>query len=141
MGVKENNIFKECVKKICRIWKGSRVFRNNIGTGWTGPGMTLKPGQTYTAKGGERVLTHPNRIEFGLVVGSGDGIGWKTRMIMPEDVPSEGLRVAVFLSIEAKTKTGRPSKEQINWREQVQQAGGIAMIVNDPDQIEIELPR
>jgi hypothetical protein len=140
MGVKENNVFKECVMRVCKFWKGSRVFRNNVGTGWTGPGFTMKPGQTYTAKGGERVLTHASRIEFGLMVGSGDGIGWKARTIMPSDVPAEGLRIAQFLSLEAKTKTGRPSKEQLNWRDQVQAAGGIALIVNDPDQIEIELP-
>jgi len=140
MGVRESNIFKECVTHICRAWKGSRVFRNNVGTGWQGPGMSLKPGQHYVAKGGERLITHPSRIEFGLVVGSGDGIGWHVRTIMPADVPPEGLKVAIFLSVEAKTRTGRPSKEQLNWQEQVRSAGGIAIVVSDPSQIELELP-
>ena len=62
-------------------------------------------------------------MQFGLCKGSADLIGWKQVTVTPEMV---GQQVAVFLSIEVKTPTGRIRPEQQAWLETVQAAGGIA---------------
>lgn len=93
------NIFRRFGSQV-----GTRLFRNNVGLFWTADGRPVR---------------------CGLHVGSGDLIGWKTVTVTPEMV---GKPVAVFLSVEVKTKTGRVSAEQKNWSEQVEKAGGIALI-------------
>jgi hypothetical protein len=80
----------------------TRLFRNNTGT--------LKD-------------QHGRPVSFGLCKGSADLIGWKRVTITPEMV---GTQVAVFLSIEVKTATGRLRPEQRQWLDAVQAAGGIA---------------
>jgi hypothetical protein len=74
------------------------------------------------------------RIKFGLLKGSGDYIGWKTVTITPEMV---GKKIAQFLSVEVKTDTGVRSHEQINWCENVRKQGGIAVFIDDLENIEI----
>jgi len=80
----------------------TKVFRNNTGT--------LKD-------------TNGRPVQFGLCKGSADLIGWRTVTVTPEMV---GTQVAVFLSIEVKTPTGRLRPEQHQWLDAVQAAGGIA---------------
>jgi hypothetical protein len=80
----------------------TRLFRNNTGT--------LKD-------------ANGRPVQFGLCKGSADLIGWRTVTITPEMV---GSTVAVFLSIEVKTATGRLRPEQQQWLDAVQAAGGIA---------------
>lgn len=82
----------------------TRAFRNNIGTA---------------------VYANGARVEYGLCPGSGDLIGWESVVITPDMV---GQRVAIFLSIEGKSETGRPTKKQRNWVERVREAGGRAGI-------------
>ena len=137
MASRENEIFKECLLRAGKLYPGARLFRQNVGSAWSGPGFNLRPGQTYTAQGGERVLTQPRLVEFGLVKGSGDAIGWRTITITPDMV---GRKIAVFTSLETKSRAGRATKEQLNWHQQVQAAGGIALIINDADQMTLELP-
>jgi hypothetical protein len=85
------------------ISKGdTRLFRNNTGT--------LRD-------------QHGRPVQFGLCKGSADLIGWRTVTVTPEMV---GTQVAVFLSIEVKTSTGRLRPEQQQWLDAVQAAGGIA---------------
>lgn len=140
MGMKENNVFKRCVLAISRLNPFARVYRNNVGSGWSGPGFTLKPGQVYKATGGERVITHPSFIEFGLCKGSGDGIGYDSQKVTDEWIAKHrGRWIAVFLSLETKAN-GKATKEQIAWQKELTEAGAIALIVNDPDQISLELP-
>ena len=62
-------------------------------------------------------------VQFGLCKGSADLIGYRSIAITPEMV---GTTVAVFLSIEVKTATGRLRPEQQQWLDTVQAAGGIA---------------
>jgi hypothetical protein len=64
-------------------------------------------------------------VTFGLTKGSADLIGWRTITIGPEHV---GQRLAVFLSIEVKTPTGRVTPQQRNWQAAVLAAGGISGI-------------
>ncbi len=80
----------------------TRLFRNNTGT--------LRD-------------QHGRPVQFGLCKGSADLIGWRTVTVTPEMV---GTQVAVFLSIEVKTPTGRLRPEQQQWLDVVQAAGGIA---------------
>lgn len=137
MAAKESNVWKRCLLEAARRFPAARIFRNNVGSGWLGPGFTMRPGQVYQAEGGERLITRPQLVDFGLMKGSGDGIGWHSIEITPEMV---GQRVAVFVSLEAKAEHGRASKDQINWLQQVHAAGGIAVIVSDPDQLNLEIP-
>lgn len=80
----------------------TRLFRNNTGT--------LRD-------------QHGRPVQFGLCKGSADLIGYRSITITPEMV---GQQVAVFLSIEVKTATGRVRPEQQQWLDAVQAAGGIA---------------
>ena len=80
----------------------TRLFRNNTGT--------LKD-------------QNGRPVQFGLCKGSADLIGYRSVTITPEMV---GTTVAVFLSIEVKTATGRLRPEQQQWLDTVQAAGGIA---------------
>ena len=63
---------------------------------------------------------------------SADLIGWRSRLIMPGDVPPEGLRVAVFVSIECKeagweyNPNDEHEKAQKRWADMVNAAGGVA---------------
>lgn len=98
-----------------KVWaelsaKGIKLFRNNCGTAW----------QIYQGK--------KTPINFGLTPGSGDLIGWTTIVITPDMV---GQKIAVFTSIEVKTKTGKVRPEQEHWDKIVREAGGISNIVRE----------
>jgi hypothetical protein len=74
-------------------------------------------------------------VTFGLARGSADLIGWRTVVVTPEMV---GTRLAVFLSIEVKTATGRIRPEQQQWFDAVHAAGGIAGVARSvPDALRI----
>ena len=92
----QQHIRLACSKGDCRL------FRNNTGS------LLDKNGRP---------------VQFGLCKGSADLIGYRSITITPEMV---GQQVAVFLSIEVKTPTGRIRPEQQAWMETVQAAGGIA---------------
>ena len=89
--------------------KDVRVFRNNVGVAQTANGSVIR---------------------YGLMVGSGDLIGWKTHRVTESDV---GKDLAVFVSVEVKTSTGRVSDAQKIWMEQVNKHGGIAIVARDED--------
>ena len=74
----------------------TRLWRNNTGT--------LKD-------------QHSRPVQFGLCKVSADLIGYRSITITPDIV---GQQVAVFLSIEVKTPTGRIRPEQQAWLETVQ---------------------
>ena len=102
-----------------------RLFRNNVGQGYVG--------RVDYDHHGVITLINARRIRFGLHPGSGDLIGWRSITITPEMV---GRRVAVFVSIETKSSTGRPTGEQTNWRDQIISAGGTAGIVRSAAEAE-----
>ena len=127
MAAKENTVYKKRLLTLSRI-PGLKLFRNNVGKAYAGKGFTMSRGQTYTAKGGERLIMEPRIINFGLCTGSGDGIGWRSKLISADMV---GSRVAVFLSLETKAGKGKASEEQLNWGQVVERAGGIVIITNN----------
>jgi hypothetical protein len=73
-------------------------------------------------------LANAHLMTFGLAVGSADIIG----IHKP---------TGRFLAFEVKTKTGRPTKEQLNFIEQVRAANGIAGIVRSTQDALDLLPR
>jgi hypothetical protein len=72
-----------------------------------------------------------HRVTVGLAPGSADLVGWRSVTITPEMV---GQRVAVFASVEIKKAGGRATPEQLNWRDRVNEAGGIAGIVRSVEE-------
>lgn len=93
-----------------------RLFRQNVGTGWVGNLINRLPNGTV-------ILAHARPLHAGLHVGSGDLLGWTIRDAR-----------ALFTSLEVKTLTGRPTADQINWRDQVLKSGGIAGIVRSVEE-------
>ena len=65
--------------------------------------------------------------------GGGDLLGWRTVEVTPEMV---GQRVAVFTSIEVKTRTGKLRPEQEQWLKVVRAAGGIAGVARSVEDAE-----
>ena len=87
-----------------------RIFRNNVGVAMVG--SPARP------------------LRFGLLKGSSDLIGWRQYKIQDDDV---GKTVAVFTSVEVKNEKGKAMKEQKQWLENVEQAGGIAVLARSAD--------
>lgn len=99
-----------------------RMFNNPVGEGYAG---------RVISRDRYRVTISPaSRVTYGLMVGSGDLIGWTSRIITPGMV---GQRVAIFTSEEVKTATGATRDRQVTWRDAVVAAGGIAGIVRSPE--------
>lgn len=84
--------------------KGYTVFRNNVGA------LEDKQGRW---------------VKFGVCnPGGSDLIGWRSRIITPDDV---GKTIAQFVAIEAKDKA-RVTPDQRNFLEIVHRSGGIAIL-------------
>ena len=64
----------------------------------------------------------------GAQAGVSDYCGWRSIVITPEMV---GKRVAQFVGIEMKTKTGKAREAQLNFGEAVRRDGGIAGVCRD----------
>jgi hypothetical protein len=100
------------------------LFRNNVGTGWCGKVSRLT--------NGDILIKNPRPLHAGLCGGSGDTIGWRTITITQEMV---GRPVAVFVSAEFKTPTGRINPDQLHFAQTVTTAGGIGCIVRSPEEL------
>jgi hypothetical protein len=103
-----------------------RVFRNQVGEGYVGKALRDAEGV---------FLRDARHVRMGLFPGSGDLIGWRTVLITQDMVGDE---IAQFLSIEVKTPNGRLRPDQMNWQDQVNHAGGHAIIarsVSDTDNL------
>lgn len=95
---------------------GGKSFRNNVGGAWSGKKIRTLPN-------GDVVLRDAMWINFGLMKGSADRIGWVPVTITQDMV---GQRFARFLSMEMKTETGRASDAQIKWHDIVWRDGGLS---------------
>jgi len=85
--------------------RGDRLFRNNVGV---------------------LIDRRGTPVHFGLHIGSGDLIGWRRVEITQEMV---GKTMAIFHSAEIKTKKGKLTQAQIDWRDAVNAAGGIGEVI------------
>lgn len=103
--------------------QGSRLFRNNVGTGYQ---LIARPPPGWKPPDFLAPFT------YGLPSGSADLVGWSRVTITPDMV---GQTLAVFASVEVKDPAWRstPSfensdrgKAQAAWLRTVREAGGIA---------------
>lgn len=121
MATEERDIINRWLNKH-RKW--AMLFRNQVGGAWGGK-IINKTRSSIT-------LSPYHWLDFGLMKGSGDYIGWRTITVTPDMV---GKPIAVFTSVEAKTPQGHLTDDQKLWTHRVRAAGGIALVVRDPDQI------
>lgn len=125
--MKESPVSKKFRLNVSRSHPSVRLFRNNVGMGFFGK-ITRETKKLMSRMGF-------SLVRVGLIKGSGDLIGWESIEVTPDMV---GQRVARFLSVETKrTSGGRLSDEQKNWLDQVNAAGGRAIVVNNPEEYEI----
>lgn len=113
----------------------TRLWRNNVGTGWTGQATRVSDGNlralAASLRPGDVIIRGGRPLHAGLCVGSADLIGYRSLVVTP---PMVGQRVALFAAVEVKSATGRPSTEQRLFLEHVDAAGGrsgIARSVED----------
>ena len=119
----ETSILRHILKALSN--GSSRLFRNTVGAAFVGPHIW--------AGDGSLVVTRPMRVTFGFGPGTADIIGWRSRVITQDMV---GQRVAIFVALEVKTKTGRPTTGQKAFLDVVEKAGGIAAIVRSVEDAE-----
>ena len=101
----------------------ARLFNNPVGEAWLGK-VIARDAATVT-------LVRPMRVTYGLMVGSGDVVGWTSVTITPGMV---GCLAAIFTSGEIKTPDAPPPREnQDHWRRTVREAGGFSAIVRSVD--------
>jgi len=100
MGEKEHEIADAYLRGLTDT---QRRFRIVSSIAWVGAAKKLKNG-LVVIKDGRPVRTAPE--------GFFDFVGWDEVLIMPEDVPPEGLRVAIFAGDEIKSEHDRLSKFQ-----------------------------
>ena len=97
---------------------GVRVFRNTVGTGWSG--------EVVSNERGLLTLRRPRFVRYGLAPGSADLVGWQSVVVRPEHV---GMRLARFVSLETKGPGGSPDPDQLTWLARTTEAGAAAAVV------------
>ena len=136
------------------IWdalsRGSRrIFRNNVGMGWSGGTKNRKPLKVTpmnlsdaraAIRPGDVIVPSARPLHAGLETGSADHIGWQTAEIsITPSMVGTTLRLAIFLSLESKAASGRTKASQLNWQEQVRRAGGIGVIARSVEGARAEI--
>lgn len=101
---------------------GVTTFRNNVGQYVARSECPHCHGELEQ----QRVMAHGERvIRYGVCnPGGHDLLGWKPVIIQPDQV---GKKLAVFTSVETKVGRNRLTPPQVNFRDQVRLAGGIAV--------------
>jgi hypothetical protein len=111
-----------------------RLWRNNVGLGWTGAATKITAGNlrgvAASLRPGDVVVRAARPLHAGLCVGSSDLIGYRSLLAGPEHV---GQRIAQFAAVEVKSATGRPSAEQRQFINHITEAGGRAGIARSVD--------
>ena len=111
----------------------SRLWRNNVGTGWAGKANQIRHVCTMALRPGDVVIQNARPLHAGLCPGSADLIGYRTVTITPDMV---GQQLAVFAAVEVKSPTGRPTPEQSAFLSHVCAAGGLAGIARSVEEAE-----
>ena len=100
----------------------TRLWRNNVGTGWAGAATKVTSGNlravSAALRPGDVVIRQGRPLHAGLCVGSSDLIGYRQ---------VDG--VAQFVALEVKSPTGRPTAQQTQFLDHITSAGGCAGIV------------
>lgn len=143
--MKESNLSKQVLPE----WqekngKDSHLFRNNTGSAFQGK---------IEKQGLDILIKNPRWITFGIgllkkiknkfrPVGGGDYIGWTSKTICQlfEGCPFDDLhciscklnkKIAIFTSLEFKTKNVKETQDQKDWKELVNNSGGIAEVIKE----------
>jgi hypothetical protein len=103
----------------------TRLFRNFVGYVWSGRLIRHDKAKRIVE------LEFAQPVNAGLAPGSADLVGVREIIVTSNMV---GQKIAVFTSLEVKSGAGRPTTEQVNWREFVLSAGGLAAVVRSPDE-------
>jgi len=114
---------------LLRTW---RLFRNNVGGAWQGKSKWINNKSDDIKKRVKKsiIIFMPKFIKYGLLKGSGDLIGWRTITITKEMV---GTKIAQFVSVEVKTINDTTKREQKDWKDVVNNAGGLAVISREQE--------
>jgi len=109
---------------------GARLFRNNVAQGVVGKIERITEERVYRLYPGDCIVRNARVLHAGLATGSADLIGWTPTIV-------QGESVAVFTSVEVKPERGgRITQDQLAWRNTVNDAGGLAMIVRSEREYE-----
>ena len=104
----------------------TRLWRNNVGTGWAGQATKVTGGNlravSQALRPGDVVIRQGRPLHAGLCVGSSDLIGYR-----------QVNGIAQFVALEVKSATGRATKEQVQFLDHIQAAGGLAGIARSVD--------
>jgi hypothetical protein len=133
--LKENPIQKRVWLKASEL--GLKLFRINVGTGWTSNKtfQVPRPGQYFCDKG-DVILRQAWPFSTGAPKGYPDLSGY-TPVIITEDMV--GKTIAVYTSFEVKTKTGAVRPEQKTFYLNAKQAGAIAGILRSDEDVKFIL--
>ena len=119
---------KILLNKTLLLMRGFKLFRNHRGKAWQGKTVRLKDGSV--------LIKNARFYEFGLYPGASDLIGWRPRIIELKDV---GKKIAIFVSVEGKTKNDKLSKKQREWLERLKKDGAEVYISKEVgDDIELQ---
>jgi hypothetical protein len=94
------------------------LFRANVGQAWAGKECIRLPN-------GDMLIKQPRPFSTGLPPGFSDLFGLKRTLVTPEMV---GTYVGVFVGVETKTATGKPSEAQVRFIRAINDNGGRAGI-------------
>ena len=125
--MKEGPILKQFLVEYSKL--GSRLFRNNVGTGYAGH-FILRAARPMSVllQAGDSIIRNARILRAGLCVGSSDLIGW-TKITITQDMV--GREMAIFTATEIKTKLVKVTKEQQNFISVVNASGGIGVIAHE----------
>ena len=112
--------------------KGHRIFRQNVGTGWSGEFFKPPMKTSVVVNPSDVVLRNARPLRAGLCTGSSDLIGWQS-VVITEDMV--GKKVAIFTAIEVKHGKTGTTEEQLRFIESVNNSGGDGKIVRSLDEV------
>jgi hypothetical protein len=126
----ESNLLKQIQVAATNV--NARLFRNNVALAWAGKIFRATNWLTVKIGPGDVLIREARPVHAGLCKGSSDLIGWTPVKITGEHV---GHTLAVFTAVEAKTGRVQTTKEQQNFIDQVNSAGGFGVIARSVDDI------
>jgi len=100
------------------------VFRVNVGTGWTSSSKPIR------YPNGDMLLRKARPFHTGLPKGFHDVLVFRKITITADMV---GQDIAQVVTVETKTKIGRPTKEQLGFQKAVTAVGGLSLIARPDD--------
>ena len=125
--INENSLLKKFLLEFSRA--GSRLFRCNTGTAWTGKKcIRVKDPITVNLDRGDMIIKSARPFKTGWPKGTSDLIGF-TKVTITSDMV--GREMAIFTAVEAKTAKLKPTKEQSSFVRMVRANGGISAIAYD----------